>query len=85
VMSSLALNGLPYPLEHEALIADNPSQQIEAVVRLLSSRENALTLGSGAQAFVRTTYTWRAAAAHIGALLHQAVERSHAYAPAGRE
>jgi glycosyltransferase involved in cell wall biosynthesis len=71
-MTPHAVNGLPIPPGHEALIATSASELAERIVTLLEDPPHLKCLGETAHAFARAHLSWAGMSARVSELLAMA-------------
>jgi len=72
VMTPHAVNGLPIPPGHEALIAASASELAERILTLLEDPPHLKCLGETAHAFARAHLSWSGMSARVSELLSMA-------------
>jgi polysaccharide biosynthesis protein PslH len=74
VSTTLGAEGLPVTHGKNILIADDPREFADAVVRILRDRQLAASLGRAARALVEEQFTWEAAASQFERILEKTVD-----------
>jgi polysaccharide biosynthesis protein PslH len=69
VSTTIGAEGLPIIHGQNILIADDPREFANSVVRLLRDREFAVRLGRAARALVENQFTWKAVASQVDTIL----------------
>jgi glycosyltransferase involved in cell wall biosynthesis len=76
VSTTIGAEGLPVTHGHNILIADDPREFANSVVRVLRDREFAARLGRAARALVESQFTWKAVALQVDTILQNLVHGS---------
>lgn len=84
VSTTIGAEGLPVTPGENILLADQPGQFADSVVRLLGNRAERNRLGSAARRLVETKYSWRSVAGVLGDVLRRTIENSRSSAPLAR-
>ncbi|HNT22870.1 MAG TPA: TIGR03087 family PEP-CTERM/XrtA system glycosyltransferase [Anaerolineales bacterium] len=71
VTTSVVNEGLGAEPGHELLIADNPKEIADHIIRLLQNPTQRSQIGQAAQAFVRQRYSWNIVLERIQTIAHQ--------------